>query len=63
MNPTSELGIFEAIYAIQHKYRRGWQIRGIPDELGETVAAHSLKVARAALFIMALKKREVVEKR
>ena len=50
MNPTSELGIFEAIGAIQHKYRRGWQIRGIPDELGETVAAHSLKVLRAAFF-------------
>ncbi len=50
MNPTTERDILEAIGAIQHKYRRGWQIRGIPDELGETVAAHSLKVLRAAFF-------------
>lgn len=38
------------LYQGMNKFREGWRIRGIPDELGETVAEHSVKVQRALLF-------------
>lgn len=39
-----------ALNDLDRKFRSGWQRRGIPDEIGETVLSHSKKVYQAALL-------------
>ncbi|HWU43589.1 MAG TPA: hypothetical protein VN132_09130, partial [Bdellovibrio sp.] len=46
---TSHSKIEAALEKLGKVYRSGWQRRKIPDNLGETVLQHSIKVFHAAL--------------
>lgn len=39
-----------AVRELGKRYRSGWREKGVPDELGETILAHSVKVFNAAMI-------------